>query len=489
MPTRPNILLIFTDQQRHDTIGALGNRVIQTPAMDSLVNEGVAFTSAYTPAPVCVAARCSMLLGQWAHQTGCTSNDPMPQDRTSLMELLRDAGYQTRGTGKMHFVPDGRKLWGFDARDYSEECTTQDDFAASLRANGYDHIVDPQGVRSEYYYLPQPSQLPARLHNSTWVADRSLSFLQTRDQDRPFFLWSSFIKPHPPFESPVPWNRLYKPMEMPLPHLPAEYDELLTYWNREQNRYKWRDQGRDMNLLRTMRAAYYAAISFVDYNAGRLLAYLRQTGELDNTLVIWTADHGEMLGDYDCYGKRTMLDAAHCIPLLARYPAAFGQGQRCDRLASLVDIMPTCLELAGLPVPEQAVGESLAAIASGGSQREAIVSQFDTGPMGLYSLIRADYKYVYSAPDQREWLFDRRHRPEERSVAGAPGYQPVLQAMRQELIQWLRRDGHESPLDGERWKTLPPRTIPSDPDAGLLFQEGAKVENWFPEGYRPRVNP
>jgi len=485
MPTRPNILLIFTDQQRHDTIGALGNRVIQTPAMDSLCREGVAFTSAYTPSPVCVAARCSLLLGQWAHQTGCDSNNPMPQDQTSLMDLLQDAGYQTHGTGKMHFVPDSEKLWGFDGRDYSEECTTQDSFAAHLREHGYDHIVDPQGVRSEYYYLPQPSQLPARLHNSTWVADRSLNFLQTRDRDRPFFLWSSFIKPHPPFESPVPWNRLYKPMEMPLPHLPTGYEELLTFWNREQNRYKWRDQGTDMNLLRTMRAAYYAAISFVDSNAGRLLAYLRETGELDDTLVLWTADHGEMLGDYGSYGKRTMLDAAHCIPLLARYPKAFGAGERCDRLASLVDVMPTCLELAGLPVPQSAVGENLATVAGGGSQREAVLSQFDGGAMGLYSLIRDDYKYVYSAPDQREWLFDRRRRPEERSLVDGA----VKARMRSELIGWLRRDGHTEPLEGDGWKAFPRREVPSDPDAGLLFQEGARVEDWFPEGYRPRCNP
>ena len=491
MPKRPNILLLFTDQQRHDTIGALGNRVIQTPAMDSLANEGVAFTSAYTPAPVCVAARCSLVLGQWAHQTGCTSNDPMPQDRTSLMDLLHEAGYQTHGTGKMHFEPDSRKPWGFEARDYSEEGGRQagDDYHDFLRANGYDHIIDPQGVRSEFYYLPQPSQLPQRLHVTQWVGDQSLSFLQNRDRDRPFFLWSSFIKPHPPFESPAPWYRLYKPMEMPLPHLPEGYAHLQSYWNRQQNRAKWRNQGTDFNLLRTQRAAYYAAISFVDYNMGRLLSYLRETGELDNTLVICTSDHGEMLGDFDCYGKRTMLDAAHCIPLLARYPAAFGQGERCDRLASLVDVLPTCLELAGAPVPETAVGHNLAAIASGTARHEAVLSQFWRGATGLYSLIRDDYKYVYSAADQQEWLFDRRHRPEQRSLAASHVFAPILKQMRAELTGWLRRDGHCEPLDDEGWQAFPRAELPDDPDFGLMFQDGAKAENLFPEGYRPRVNP
>jgi len=244
----------------------------------------------------------------------------MPQERTSLMEILQDAGYQTHGAGKMHFSPDSHKLWGFDARDYSEEggMRRNDDYHIFLRENGFDHIIDPQGMRSEWYYIPQPPQLPERLHHTQWATDRSLDFLQERDRSRPFFLWTSFIKPHPPFESPVPWCRLYKPAEMPLPYLPPDYEELLTYWNHKQNRYKYRDQGFDLNLIRLMRAQYYAAISYIDYNIGRLLTYLRETDELDNTLVIFTADHGELLGDYGSFGKRSMLDPAARIPLVVR---------------------------------------------------------------------------------------------------------------------------------------------------------------------------
>ena len=217
-----------------------------------------------------------------------------------MMELLQGEGYQTHGVGKMHFVPDARKLWGFDSRVFSEEggMRENDDFCDTLRSNGYDHVLDPNGVRSEWYYVPQPSQLPARLHHSTFIADRSIQFLQSRDRSRPFLLWSSFVKPHPPFESPVPWNRLYKPVEMPFPYMPRGYEDLQTYWNRVQNRYKYRDQGFDGNLVRLTKCAYYAAISFVDYNAGRILQALEDQGELDNTLVLFTSDHGELLGDY-----------------------------------------------------------------------------------------------------------------------------------------------------------------------------------------------
>ena len=151
MPKTPNILILMTDQQRSDTIAGLGNSTIQTPALDRLVAEGASFTSAYFPSPVCVASRCSFLLGQWPHQTGCMDNAPMPQERMSLMEYLQAAGYQTHGIGKMHFTPDRRKLWGFETRDFSEEGAGPDDFTEFLGEHGYEHVVAPHGERSEYY--------------------------------------------------------------------------------------------------------------------------------------------------------------------------------------------------------------------------------------------------------------------------------------------------------------------------------------------------
>ena len=286
MAKQPNIIFLMTDQQRFDTVGALGNPIIQTPGLNRIVREGTSFTSAYCPSPVCVALSLqfparSVAARNWMHKQFANAAG----GRVSVMEMLNAAGYQTHGIGKMHFSPQGRKMWGFETRDYSEEGPGPDDFTEFLRENGYDHIVAPHGERSEYYYIPQPSQLPARLHHTQWVGDKTLEFLSGRDTGRPFLCWSSFIKPHPPFESPVPWSRLYRSVEMPLPFLPADYEHLHTYWNRHQNRYKYRDQGRDMNLLRTMRAAYYAAISFIDYQVGRILDYLESENELDNTLI------------------------------------------------------------------------------------------------------------------------------------------------------------------------------------------------------------
>lgn len=490
MAKKPNILFLMTDQQRFDTVNALGNPVIQTPALNRMVREGTSFTSAYCPSPVCVASRCSFLLGQWPHETGCTTNSTMPQDRPSVMELLNEDGYQTHGIGKMHFTPQGRKMWGYETRDFSEEGSGKDDYVEFLLENGYDHIIAPHGERSEYYYIPQPSQVPERLHNTQWVGDKTLQFLSQRDTNRPFLCWSSFIKPHPPFESPVPWNRLYRTVEMSLPFLPENYEHIHTYWNRHQNRYKYRDQGRDMNLLRTMRAAYYGAISFIDYQVGRILDYLEEVGELNNTLIIYTSDHGELLGDYDCYGKRSFLDAASRIPLLVRYPERFSANVQCNTPTSLVDVLPTSLGAADLSTNDDHSGIDLADIASGDADRTAIIGQLAHENRGLYMYLTDEYKYIYSAADQQEWLFRRLEgRLDERSLAGNPAYGGILRDYRDNLISWFREDGYEIPLDGNKWREFPPPFESDNPDAEQLFQDGRSSSDQLPPGYRPHIDP
>jgi len=492
---QPNILLLFTDQQRFDTIAALGNPIIKTPVMDRLVNEGTAFTRAYTPSPVCISGRCCMVTGQPAHITRCTDNVPMPQNLTSFMEHLRAAGYQTHGTGKMHFSPDHLRMWGFESRDIAEEVKHDgNDYVAYLQENGYGHITEEGGLRSEYYYIPQPSQLPPKFHQSTWVADRSIDFLKTRDTSRPFFLWSSWIKPHPPFESPMPWSRLYRPEESGYPYTPENSNDLLCIWNRIQNRYKWRDNGFDGNLMRTMRAAYMACVSFVDYNIGRVLNELGD--ELDNTLVILTSDHGELLGDYGSVGKRTMLNPSVRVPMLVRYPKNFKAGAQCDTPVSLLDIWPTFLAAAGIET--DAYGSNLAGIAAGEEKTRSVISQFQRRQVGLYMLATRDLKYVYSAYDRKEWLYDISGPAmslEEREVGSDPGYAEQLKSMRDRLLGLLESDGADDAVENGQWKEYPrPFLHFEDPDYGLLYQDddqgGEKLQhqiNNLPEGYHRKV--
>jgi hypothetical protein len=274
---------------------------------------------------------------------------------------------------------------------------------------------------------------------------------------------------------------------MPFPFQPPGYEELLTFWNRVQNRYKYRDQGFDGNLVRLIRAQYCACISFVDHNVGRILAALREAGELDNTLVLFTSDHGELLGDYGSYGKRSILDPAARIPLLARYPGRFAANERCDAPVSLVDVLPTCLRAAELPVPEDRVGLDLAQVARGRPRRKGVLVQFNQAGSGLYGYVTREHKYSYSAPDGREWLFERAPgRREERSLAGNGAYEGTLRELRGALIGSFREDGYTAPLEGDGWKPFPQRDVPTDPDAWQLFQEGGPVDALFPEGYAPR---
>ena len=490
MSDRPNILVIMTDQQRYDTVGALGNPIIQTPAQDRLVREGTSFTSAYCASPVCVSSRCSFVLGEYPHITGCTTNSPMPLDRKSLMMYLNEAGYQTHGVGKMHFSPEPRKLWGFETRDFSEDSGRGCDFHALLEENGYSYVVSPHGERGEYYYIPQVSQLPERLHVTTWTGDRTLDFLDRRDRDRPFFCWMSFLTPHPPFAAPLPWNRLYRLVEMDPPEMPEDYEHLYSYWNRYQNRYKYRDQGRDLNLLRAMRAMYYGMVSQIDYQLGRVLDKLEEMGELDNPLILYTSDHGEFLGDYGCVGKRSFLDPAARVPLLVRFPARFGADVRCDQPVCLVDALPTLLGAAGLDTEPQHAGVDLSAIASGDCDREEIFGQLSQGDTGMYCVIIQEFKYIYSAADRKEWLLRRwPGKIETRSLIGHPAFEAVRQDLRARLMQRFREDGYEEPLDGEEWRAFLQPDVLANPDAGHLYQDGASVTDWFPEGYHPRVDP
>ena len=506
--SRPNILFIFTDQQRGDTIHAAGNPVMKTPHLDRIAREGVIFSSAYTASPVCVSARCSLILGQYPHKTGCADNGHrMPEDRPTFMQALSDIGYRTHGIGKMHFNPDPQGLRGFQTREHQAEMrhrVEDDDYLTFLHANGYEHVYDPFGPRGEMYYIPQPAQMPAKFHGTNWVGDRAVQFIHEAETSRPFCLWASFIHPHPPFSPPTPWNKLYRGPLMPLPKRPDNCEALQTYMNRYQNRYKYRDNGIDNNLLRVMKAYYYGCISFIDFQVGRMLKALEETNQLDNTLIVYTSDHGELLGDYNCFGKRSMPNSAARIPMIARYPERIASGKKINTPTNLVDVMPTLLAAAGIDTAAYDLdGIDLADIASN-EQSDAyrsrsrrtrslgdfgydrtVYSQFQRDALGVYMATNSRWKYFYSAPDRREFLFDRINDPDEmRNRAGLSFCRNALEQMRNNLFEFYRSEDFTDPIEENRWKLFPQPSIPDDPDEGLLIQDpGWSMPYQTIEGY------
>lgn len=485
MKKQPNILLLFTDMQRFDTIHALGNPVIRTPNLDRLVREGTAFSSAYTPSPVCVAARCSMHYGRYPARTGVADNVAMPPDQgDSMPAALHTLGYETAAIGKCHFLPDKLALRGFDSRLIQEECCSDpetDDYCRWLAERGA-NCDEPHGTRGEMYYIPQVSLHTAEEHPSCWIGDRTIEFLrEQRGAKRPWFLFSSFIHPHPPFAPPKPWHKLYRSPMMPLPELPADPDSLLCWSNRVQNRYKFRDQGIDRQLVRNIKAYYYATISFIDFQIGRILAELEASGMLDETLIVFASDHGEYLGDYNCFGKRGMHDASARIPLLVR-GSGFTAGQQCDLPVSLIDLFPTFVRAAGGDTAQYDIdGEDLKMIAAGEGARRIVFSQFGQSPDWLFMAASREFKYIYSVPDRREWLFDRLNDPHEtRNRISLPSCAESGHGLRRALQEFLERCGFERQEHaGFNGAYL------ADPDAGLLFQDHERIPPEFPPGYTP----
>ena len=500
---RPNILHIFVDQQRFDTIGALNNPIIKTPNLDKLVKTGVSFTNAYTPSPVCVAARCSMIYGQYPANTGCYENDAMPEDgRQTLMDVLTNSGYRTHGIGKCHFTPDAFALKGFQTREAQEELgadsTEQYPYLKYLYEKGYKHLCEPNGIRGEMYYIPQPSQLPPEDHPTQWIGDRSSQFIrENKDEQEPWYLFSSFIHPHPPFAPPNPWHKLYRPPLMPLPHIPDDYEALHTFVNKCQNRYKYRDNGYDKNLIRAMKAYYYACISFVDYQIGRILDELETTGQRDNTLIVFTTDHGEHLGDYRCFGKRSMHDTSARIPFILNMPGRFDGGVICEDAVSLVDIAPTILGATDTSVSTHKVdGIDLFKLMRGEIKREYVFGQLCYKGMqflesdiefeksicnkedkravfSTYMAASKDWKYFYSAPDNREFLFNKNTDPKEtRNLANNEFCKDALREIKSTLIEHLKECGETRGIDGEDWISHRLPSFAKDPDQGLLIQDG-----------------
>lgn len=468
-PQRPNLLVLMADQFRWDAIGAHGDPAIATPNLDRLAAEGTAFRRAYSESPVCVPARAAMLTGLPPHRTGVVDNNtPLPEGTPTFPRRLVRAGYDTVAIGKLHFTPP-RADHGFARLLLSEElpaATADDEYLRDLVAAGFGHVEEPHGVRHELYYAPQPSQLPAELHTTAWTGQRTVDFLQRRDRAAPPFLcFTSFIKPHPPFDPPAPWYRRYDPLALRDPiRIPAER-ERLAHHLRVQHRFKWTDPDAPPEAVRVQRAYYYASVSFVDHWIGEILDALERAGLVENTLVLFTADHGEYLGDHWAFGKRGFHDAAARLPFLLRWPGRVAAGVERHDLVGLTDVAPTLLAAAGatdtgVPVAEDDEG-GRDLLAGDQPSRRTLFGQFQHGRAGLYLAMDGEHKYVYSAADDRESLLRVGTTLGEcEDLATDPAHAADLRRLRAAALDRFARDGYTAPLDDDGWRAYPPPPEP-----------------------------
>jgi arylsulfatase A-like enzyme len=460
MPKQPNILLLFTDQQRFDTIAACGNDHMITPNLDRLVNDGCCFANAYTPNPVCVPARHNVLTGLPARfhgfaSNGGTYNHTLPK----LPELLADAGYDTRAIGKMHFRPT-RCHNGFNRMELMEEIPVfreNDDYAMYLEEVGLGHIQNIHGVRNLLYMMPQQSLIPEEHHGSTWVGNRSAKYIKETAGHRPFFLWSSWIAPHPPFDVPDTFADMYTGRELPAP---LQSETPLNPTSKRTGVHADFPEGKEAALLRRMRELYYAAVSHVDKNIGTVLDALEESGELDNTVIIFTTDHGEMLGDHGCYQKMAPYDSCSRIPFIIRYPENFAPGSEREEFVNLNDILPTVLDICGVeyPGPHKLPGGSLL---RDDVDRSHQFMEYGSVSSRWVSVRNDRYKFSYFYEGGYEELFDMVNDPcESRNLlaSGTPTGEiaEVRDDLYTRLTEWEKRWGYDQYEQGGGLATFPP---------------------------------
>ena len=396
-----HILIIMTDQCRADALGAYGCEYAQTPALDGLAAGSAVFERAVTPSPVCVPARLCMMSGRYCVNTGnATNNKAKAWNGKGFYSMLTEAGYDSYQVGKMHYVWDSYGTLGFAHRKTQEEMSNPgDDYTNFIMSSPYRNVFDYNGHRSEMYYVPQVSQLPAEYHPTAWVGDRMVEYIERCDPSKPVFLMSSFIHPHPPFCPPAPWNKLFRRDDLPGPFVPPETPQLKYLLDPNLS-----GEALDLSRLDLLRLKnfYYACLSFVDYHAGRILDALKRKGMYDDTLIVFTSDHGECLGDYYNMGKRTMMSCASRIPLMVKIPGR--EGCRRSDAVSLVDLAPTLLDWAGVPYdPSLFDGRS---ILDGSGGREFVYSQYGWGKTGTWMIAGDCDKLIFNAATDRYAYFD-----------------------------------------------------------------------------------
>lgn len=407
--SRPNILLITSDQQHWDTIGAF-NKDIKTPNLDRLVKEGTTFKRAYCPNPTCTPTRASIITGKYPSQHGAwTLGTKLPETELTVGEVLKGAGYRTALIGKAHFQPlvqteeyssiesyptlQDLDFWkgfngpfyGFDhvelTRNHTVESHVGQHYALWLEEKGLKnwkdyfckptgHMEKPERLHTETNYR---WEIPEEYHYNAWITEKTnYQIDEAISNDDNFFIWSSFFDPHYPQMAPPPWDAMYDPDKIKLPEtlmddhkLSPPHFKMTQQVNPDFSEYMESGHGLhgfkshvfDEGCMRKQTAVYYGMISLMDKYIGKILDHLDSTGQADHTIIVFSTDHGDFFGHHGLAHKGAFhYEDMIKIPFLVRYPGKVSKGKVSEALQSLVDLGPTFLNLCGLEIPRTMTG-------------------------------------------------------------------------------------------------------------------------------------
>ncbi len=487
MPNHRNVLFIVTDQWRGDTLGCLGHPGPPTPNLDALAAEGVLFRSHFGQSAPCSPARASLLTGLYVMNHRVVANGvPLDARHATLPGRLRSAGIDPLLIGYTSTTLDPRQV-GAESPGFREPAEPMDGFRplawfdelefrnyfAWAAERGLTLPADPSTLWRPAEGPPgptaSPSRIPAEVSDTAWSADHAISFLRGRQPNRPWLLHLGFYRPHPPFAAPAPYHQA-----VPLDRIPtalrgdlateAEQHPLMAHFLATQKRSSYFEGAEgivaplsDAEVALTRRS-YYGLIAEIDHQLGLVFSELRRTGQWDNTLIVFTSDHAEQLGDHHLLGKLGWFDQSYHLPLIVRDPDAAadaGRGRVVEALTEAIDVMPTILNWYGLPIPRACDGNSLRPWLHGetpAAWRDAVHFEYDlrggwpragVPPLGLgldeasLAVTRtAAWKYVHFAT-LPPVLYDLRADPGEmRNVAGDPAYAGLLAHAAGRMLSW-----------------------------------------------------
>jgi len=471
MADRPHILLITADQMRWDCLGCAGNPVIETPNLDRLAARGVRFRNAFTPNPICVPARATIMTGNYSHLcTGVKSNSGRIRDGQPLLtEVLKAAGYRTYALGKLHFLPysapgEPRLVHGFEHVELWEsgrilkrfdpegKLSGVEDYFDYLKEVGWAGFSRAHGVGNNDV-RPCPSPVPKEHHVDSWIAEctmRAIDSHLARFPDRPFFMWMSSPKPHSPYDPPRPFDAMYDPRTIPEPFGDASG---LKDRNPALERIRCTHAIDTLSpeALRVIRTYYYGCVSFLDAMIGRVVARLEEKGLIENTLVLFSSDHGDMLGDFGTFFKTTHQNGSVRVPMIAAGPGV-ARGEVSDALVGLQDILPTFAAAAGAEIGADVHGINLMDHLADTKTpvRDLFYSQTMDSPWQSSMVTDGEWKYVYSEADAVEELYDQLNDPGELdNRARDPSCAERLEDMRSRLRECAEAVGDTAILSGE----------------------------------------
>jgi len=472
----PNVLWICTDEQRFDTLGCYGNEFVETPRLDELASTGIQFERAYCQNPVCTPSRASFLTGRYPRTTRCRQNgQPLPRDETLLPHVFAENDYRTGFSGKLHVSPhypdasiDEREPFrpcnhGYEVRNWSHNISPHP-------GNQYLQWLREQG--KEYSTTPRPESdqivdgMSPEYHQTTWCADRAVDFMEQYN-DEPWFFSVNIFDPHPAFHAPEGYLDRYDLDEIPLPNLEDgelddkpvfQRDKYLGNHNRDDYIYTDLDDADH----RAIRAAYWAMCDLIDEAVGEMLDALERTGQREETIIVFTSDHGEMLGDHGLYKKGPYFyEPAVRVPLLLDAPTISG-GDSVSDIVELVDLAPTLLDMAEIDRPAGLQGESLRPLFDSGNserQKSSAYCEFynsnthHVDPKGYATMLRTDrYKFVAVHGRDEGELYDLADDPTETENRwNDPDYREVKTRLFSELADRMARTVDPLPERAGPW--------------------------------------